>query len=241
MRNLITDVPGLLVGNADDAKLASGVTAIVFDEPAVASGRRARRRAGHARDRPAAAGRDGRARRRDRAVGRLGVRARCARRRAGMAARTGPRLCDRRRASCRSCRARSCSTCINGGDKDWGRFPPYRDLGYAAAANAGADFALGTAGAGLRRHHRQPQGRARLGLGDDARRRDRRRDRRRQCGRQRHGRRRAAFLGGAVRAGRRVRRARPALAVAAATRSRSASRAACARTPPSRWSRPTRR
>src|SRR5205085_6398559 len=36
----------------------------------------------------------------------------------------------------------------NGGDKTWGRFPPYRDLGYAAAAAAGADFALGTAGAG---------------------------------------------------------------------------------------------
>ena len=37
MRNLITDVPGLAVGNAEDAKLASGITAILFDEPAVAS------------------------------------------------------------------------------------------------------------------------------------------------------------------------------------------------------------
>ena len=37
---------------------------------------------------------------------------------------------------------------MNGGDKNWGRFPPYRDLGYAAAANAGLDFQLGTAGAG---------------------------------------------------------------------------------------------
>src|SRR5262245_3832242 len=36
-RNLITDVAGLKVGNADDAKVASGVTAIVFDEPAVAA------------------------------------------------------------------------------------------------------------------------------------------------------------------------------------------------------------
>ncbi len=50
--------------------------------------------------------------------------------------------------SCRSCRARSCSTCTNGGNKDWGRFPPYRDLGYAATANVGLDFTLGTAGAG---------------------------------------------------------------------------------------------
>jgi L-aminopeptidase/D-esterase-like protein len=38
---------------------------------------------------------------------------------------------------------------LNGGDKNWGRFPPYRELGYAAAAAAGADFALGTAGAGF--------------------------------------------------------------------------------------------
>ena len=37
---------------------------------------------------------------------------------------------------------------LNGGDKNWGRFPPYRDLGHAAAANAGEIFALGAAGAG---------------------------------------------------------------------------------------------
>jgi L-aminopeptidase/D-esterase-like protein len=38
---------------------------------------------------------------------------------------------------------------LNGGDKNWGRFPPYRDLGYAATAAAGESFALGTAGAGF--------------------------------------------------------------------------------------------
>jgi L-aminopeptidase/D-esterase-like protein len=37
MRNLLTDVAGIQVGNSEDAALASGVTAIVFDEPAVAS------------------------------------------------------------------------------------------------------------------------------------------------------------------------------------------------------------
>ena len=37
---------------------------------------------------------------------------------------------------------------LNGGDKNWGRYPPYRELGYAAAAAAQADFALGTVGAG---------------------------------------------------------------------------------------------
>lgn len=36
----------------------------------------------------------------------------------------------------------------NGGDKDWGRYPPYREMGYAACEAAGAEFALGTAGAG---------------------------------------------------------------------------------------------
>jgi D-aminopeptidase len=38
---------------------------------------------------------------------------------------------------------------LNGGDKNWGRFPPYRDLGYNAAAKAASTFALGTAGAGF--------------------------------------------------------------------------------------------
>src|SRR6187402_2116192 len=37
LRNLITDVAGIHVGHAEDAKLSSGVTAILFDEPAVAS------------------------------------------------------------------------------------------------------------------------------------------------------------------------------------------------------------
>jgi L-aminopeptidase/D-esterase-like protein len=37
----------------------------------------------------------------------------------------------------------------NGGDKGWGLEPPYRALGMAAIQTAGADFALGTAGAGF--------------------------------------------------------------------------------------------
>ncbi|HEX2017388.1 MAG TPA: P1 family peptidase, partial [Aurantimonas sp.] len=36
----------------------------------------------------------------------------------------------------------------NGGDKAWGRFPPYRDLGYAAARNAATIFDIGSVGAG---------------------------------------------------------------------------------------------
>ena len=34
--NLITDVEGVRVGSADDGRLASGVTVVLFDEPAVA-------------------------------------------------------------------------------------------------------------------------------------------------------------------------------------------------------------
>jgi L-aminopeptidase/D-esterase-like protein len=36
----------------------------------------------------------------------------------------------------------------NGGDKRWGATPPYRHLGVRAAEGAGADFALGSVGAG---------------------------------------------------------------------------------------------
>ena len=37
----------------------------------------------------------------------------------------------------------------NGGNKDWGKFPPYRDLGYEATQNASSDFETGTIGAGI--------------------------------------------------------------------------------------------
>lgn len=37
---------------------------------------------------------------------------------------------------------------LNGGDKDWGRAPPFFDLGLQAVEAAGPRFALGTAGAG---------------------------------------------------------------------------------------------
>ena len=37
MKNLLTDISGVRVGHADDAKLASGVTAVLFDTPVVAA------------------------------------------------------------------------------------------------------------------------------------------------------------------------------------------------------------
>src|ERR1700760_2238622 len=37
MKNLLTDIAGVRVGHADDVALASGVTAVIFDSPAVAA------------------------------------------------------------------------------------------------------------------------------------------------------------------------------------------------------------
>src|SRR3954462_4121182 len=37
MNNLLTDIAGVRVGHADDAGLGSGVTAVIFDNPATAS------------------------------------------------------------------------------------------------------------------------------------------------------------------------------------------------------------
>jgi len=147
-RNLITDVAGVLVGQADDARLASGVTAVVFAEPAVTAvdvrgGAPATRETdllephrtveridavvlsgGSAFGLDAGAGVQALLRERGRgfAIGEIRVPLVC-----------GAALFD----------------LLNGGDKNWGRFAPYRDLGYAAASEAGETFALGTAGAGF--------------------------------------------------------------------------------------------
>ena len=69
-RSLITDVAGVRVGHADDARLASGVADSVRPT-GCGRGRRARRRARHARDRPARRASHGAGDRRRRAVRRL--------------------------------------------------------------------------------------------------------------------------------------------------------------------------
>ena len=92
-----------------------------------------------------------------------------------------------------------CFDLLNGGNKAWGRFPPYRDLGYAAAQAASAEFALGSVGAGLGATtanlkgglgsaSAQTEGGVMVGGARGG-----------QCRRQRHGRRRTVVLGGAVR------------------------------------------
>jgi L-aminopeptidase/D-esterase-like protein len=148
LKNLLTDVAGVRVGHADDAALASGVTAILFDSPAVASidvrggGPGLREDAllqpentVEAIDAIALSG--GSALGLDAAGG---VQAWLAERGRGLRVRD---------AVIPIVPGAICFDLLNGGNKAWGRFPPYRDLGYAGAQAASVDFALGSVGAGL--------------------------------------------------------------------------------------------
>src|ERR1700723_3664769 len=147
MRNLITDVPGLKVGHATDAKLASGSTVVIFDEPAVAS---IDVRGGGPGTRETALLDPAQTVQGINAITLSGGSA------FGLDAASGTQawLKEQGRGfAVRSVRVPIVPAAIlfdllNGGDKDWGRFPPYRDLGYAAAAAASTDFALGSVGAG---------------------------------------------------------------------------------------------
>ena len=147
-RNLLTDVPGLKVGNAADATLASGVTAILFDEPAVAS----------ADVRGGAPGtRDIDLLQPDETVERIDAVVLSGGSAFGLDAPSGVQAWLREQG-----RGFAIGPVVvpivpgaivfdllNGGNKDWGRYPPYRDLGYQAAAAAGTAFELGSVGAGL--------------------------------------------------------------------------------------------
>jgi L-aminopeptidase/D-esterase-like protein len=147
--NLLTDVSGLKVGHATDLALGSGVTAIVFDAPAIASGL-ALGGAPGGRDTGlldpemcvehvdafvlsggSAFGLD--------AAG--GVQAALREARRGFHLGGGVHVPIVPQAILMDL--------LNGGNKEWGRFPPYRDLGYEAACTAaGGAFALGSVGAG---------------------------------------------------------------------------------------------
>jgi L-aminopeptidase/D-esterase-like protein len=148
LKNLLTDISGVRVGHADDAALASGVTAIIFDAPAVASidvrggGPGTREESvlhleGTVDAIDAITLSGGSALGLDAAGG---VQAWLAEQGRGL------RIRD---AVIPIVPGAICFDLLNGGNKAWGRFPPYRDLGYAAARAAGADFALGSVGAGL--------------------------------------------------------------------------------------------
>ena len=148
MKNLITDVAGIMVGNADDARIASGVTAILFEQPAVAS---VDVRGG------APATRETDLLEPHRSVEHIDAVVLSGGSAFGLDAGSGvhaylhehgrgfpigdvrvPIVCGA-----------SLFDLLNGGDKAWGRFSPYRELGYRAASAAALSFGLGTAGAGF--------------------------------------------------------------------------------------------
>jgi D-aminopeptidase len=148
LKNLITDVPGLRVGNAADARLASGVTALIFERPAIAS---------IAILGGAPGVRDGALLEPDMTVDRVDALVLSGGSAFGLDAMGGVQslLRDEGRGfeigdvTVPIVPGAICFDLLNGGDKQWETRPPYWDLGRAAALAAGSDFDLGTAGAGF--------------------------------------------------------------------------------------------
>jgi len=148
MQNLLTDIEGVRVGHADDAALASGVTAILFDRPAVAS----------IDVRGGGPGiRDGSLLEPVNTVERIDGLTLSGGSAFGLDAGGGAQawLAEQGRgfaigsATIPIVPGAVVFDMMNGGDKAWGRFAPYRDLGYAAATAASDSFALGSVGAGF--------------------------------------------------------------------------------------------
>ena len=148
MENLLTDIGGVRVGHADDRTLASGVTAVVFDNPAVAA----------IDVRGGGPGiRDGAMLDPVNVVEKIDAIALSGGSAFGLDAGGGVQawLAEQgrgfriREAVIPIVPGAICFDLLNGGNKQWGRFAPYRDLGYAAAAAANTSFALGSVGAGL--------------------------------------------------------------------------------------------
>lgn len=150
-KNSIADVAGVRIGHADDAALASGVTVALFDEPAVAA---------VTVPGGAPAGRDQEGLEPDRSLARIDAIVLSGGSGFGLDAATGVQAWCREQG--RGFRVRDALVPIvpsailfdllNGGDKHWGRFPPYRDLAYraaeAASGPAGLEVGLGTIGGG---------------------------------------------------------------------------------------------
>lgn len=146
-RNLMTDVPGLRVGNAQDLVVRSGVTVVVPDEPVAAAVDVRGGGPGTAETDlldPAAT------------VPHVDALVLSGGSAFGLEARAGV-------AAWMATQDRGYPVAgvhvpivptailfdlINGGDKDWGELPPYRTLGRDAVMAADLDFALGNSGAG---------------------------------------------------------------------------------------------
>lgn len=147
-RNLITDVVGVRVGNADDARLASGVTVLLTERPATAAA--AIFGGGPGTREFNAIGLDGSVSETHALVlsggsafgldAATGVQSFLRERKIGFA--VGPEYIP-------IVPQAILFDLLNGGDKAWGRHPPYRDMAYEAAASVSEDFSIGAAGAGF--------------------------------------------------------------------------------------------
>ena len=145
-RNLITDVKGLYVGNAQDHAVKSGTTVLVGDKPFIASVDVMGGSPGSRETELLAP---------DKMVEGVDALVLSGGSAFGLDAAAG--VMDELRKRGRGFRVESATVPIvpgaiifdllNGGDKNWAE-NPYRALGARALADAGQDFALGTAGAG---------------------------------------------------------------------------------------------
>jgi L-aminopeptidase/D-esterase-like protein len=147
--NLITDVPGLTVGHASDARVASGVTTLVFDG-VWSAGVDVRGGGPGLRETEALAPENlvGHAHAIVLAGGSVfglaaadGVAAALSAKGVGIQLRTGAPPIP-------IVPAAVLHDLSNGGDKTCGLSPPYRDLGFESLAAAAAEFPLGSVGAG---------------------------------------------------------------------------------------------
>ena len=147
--NLITDVPGVLVGHAADGRVRSGVTTLLFDSAWIAAVD-VRGGAPGLRETEALAP--------ENLVGRAHAIVLAGGSVFGLAAADG--VCAGLSARGIGLRLRAGSPSIpivpaavlhdlgNGGDKEWGLAPPYRALGLGSLQSAATTFSLGSAGAG---------------------------------------------------------------------------------------------
>ena len=146
-RNLITDVQGLTVGNADDQDLRSGVTVLLCDEASTAA---VDVRGGGTGTREVMSLHPEGTVQQVHALCLSGGSA------FGLDAATGVQSFLREHdrgfpigdARIPIVPQAILFDLLNGGDKNWGRRPPYQDLAYKACESASLDFDLGTAGAG---------------------------------------------------------------------------------------------
>lgn len=146
-KNLITDVAGLRVGNAADERLKSGVTVVVCEEPTVA-GVQVLGGAPGTRETDLLEPHNS-----VEAVNAMVLSGGSA---FGLDAASGVQAYLREHGvgfEARGFRVPIVPAAIlfdlpNGGDKNWGLYSPYRELGYKATQAASFDFPLGTVGAG---------------------------------------------------------------------------------------------